>query len=175
MFTRSTRKPTLAGLIITVAIATAACSTPAAAGQGTAPVPAATGAAPQASTPSGDLAGPNPCLLVTDAAAASLLGGTPVRTGPKAEARGVSCVWDVTGGANLLVSVWQGKQFYAPDYTNPKATSLSGVGDKAFSDPLTQTVGFIKGSTVVQVYVPALTTVPMASIEQLARAIADAL
>jgi Protein of unknown function (DUF3558) len=175
VFTRSPRIPTLAGLIITVAIATAACSTPAAAGPTTAPVAVATGAAPQASAPAGDVAGPNPCLLVTDAAAATLLGGTPVRTGPKAEARGVSCTWDVAGGANLLVSVWQGKEFYAPDYTNPKATSLAGVGDKAFSDSLTQTVGFIKGSTVVMVFVPALTTVPMANIEQLARTIAAAI
>jgi hypothetical protein len=102
----------------------------------------------------------------TDAATA-LLGGSATRTGPVEENRGVSCTWDA-GQANLLVAVWQGAEFYAPDFTNPGWKPVSGLGDTSFSDSKTQTVGFIKGSTVVVLYVPALFHIEMADLEGLA-------
>lgn len=175
MFTRTSRKlPAAAGMIVAVAIATGACSAPAAAGPTAAPIAHATQAAPP-TAPTGATSGANPCLLVTDADAAALLGGAPTRTGPKEEARGVACTWDTADGGNLLVAMWQGKEFYAPEYSDPTATTLSGLGDKAYVNTATQTVGFIKGSTVVVVFVPALRTVPIADIERLAHSIADAL
>jgi hypothetical protein len=174
----SLRQPAVT-LIAAVAIATAACSAPAAGGSSAgATVPSATAAAP-AATPgtvvTGGTAANDPCQLVSDAAAAKLLGGTPTRTGPAEAARGVNCTWDVKGGANLLVSVWQGAEFYSPDYTNPGWKPVDGLGDKSFEDSLTQTVGFIKGATVVILFVPALETVPMGDLEDLARTAADSL
>jgi len=167
-----------AGLFLaTVAFATAACSG-AAAGAGSPTGTAATTAATPASTPAGvpDTGGStggsvavDPCGLVANADADALLGGSAVRTGPTEEARGVACKWNVPGGPDLLVAVWQGKQFYGPDMTNPGWKPVSNLGDQSYEDAATQTVGFIKGTTVVVLYVPALDTIDLAALENLAR------
>ena len=167
-----------AGLFLaTVAFATAACSGSAA----TPGAPSATGATTPVSTPagvpatggsSGGSVAVDPCGLVADTDADSLLGGSAVRTGPTEEARGVACKWDVKGGANLLVAVWQGKEFYGPDMTNLGWKPVSNLGDQSFEDVATQTVGFLKGSTVVVLYVPALDTIDLAALENMARSAA---
>jgi hypothetical protein len=67
--------------------------------------------------------------------------------------------------------VGQGAGLYDPDLTNPGWQSVSALGDKAFADTVTQTVGFINGSTVVVLYVPAVQPVDMIALEALARAV----
>ena len=147
--------------LIVLAIAAAACSS--AGPIASASLPASTGNA------SGQVSTVNPCELVTTDEASSLLGGAAQRTGPTDENQLVVCKWD-TGQANLLVTVGQRAGLYDPDLTNPGWWPVSGLGDKAFSDESTQTVGFIKGSTVVVLYVPAVQPVDMADLEAMARA-----
>jgi hypothetical protein len=150
-------------MLIVLAIAAAACSShgPIA----SASLPASTGIS------SGQASTVNPCELVTSDEASSLLGGTTQRTGPTDENQLVVCKWDTGQGANLLVTVGQGARLYDPDLTNPGWKSVSALGDKAFADAVTQTVGFIKGSTVVMLYVPAVQPVEMVDLEALARAV----
>jgi hypothetical protein len=150
-------------MLIVLAIAAAACSShgPIA----SASLPASTGIS------SGQASTVNPCELVTSDEASSLLGGTTQRTGPTDENQLVVCKWETGQGANLLVKVGQGAGLYDPDLTNPGWQSVSALGDKAFADTVTQTVGFINGSTVVVLYVPAVQPVDMIALEALARAV----
>jgi hypothetical protein len=149
--------------LIVLAIAAAACSShgPIA----SASLPASTGIS------SGQASAVNPCELVTSDEASGRLGGTTQRTGPTEENQLVVCKWDTGQGANLLVTVGQGAGLYDPDLTNPGWQSVSALGDKAFADTVTQTVGFINGSTVVVLYVPAVQPVDMIALEALARAV----
>jgi hypothetical protein len=160
--TRTTLLVALAGL----AIAAAACSA--------SPIPSASSAASTGNA-SGQASAINPCELVTTDDASTLLGGATQRTGPTEENRLVDCKWDTGQGANLLVSVGQGAELYDPDLTNPGWQPVSGLGDKAFSDTTTQTVGFVKGNTVVVLQVPAVQPVDMADLEALARTVAGRL
>jgi Protein of unknown function (DUF3558) len=149
--------------LIALAIATAACSSPG---------PIASASLPASTdNSSGQASAVNPCELVTSDEASSLLGGTTQRTGPTDENQLVGCEWATGQGANLLVTVGQGAGLYDPDLTNPGWKSVSALGDKAYSDAVTQTVGFIKGSTVVVLYVPAVQPVDMVDLEALARAV----
>jgi hypothetical protein len=149
--------------LILLAIAAAACSSPGPIAS--ASLPASTGnSGGQASTV-------NPCDLVTSDEASRLLGGATQRTGPMDQNQLVVCKWDTGQGANLLVTVGHGAGLYDPDLTNPGWRPVSGLGDHAFSDASTQTVGFIKGSTVVVLYVPAVQPVDMVALEALARTV----
>lgn len=149
--------------LIVLAIGAAACSYPGP--SASASLPASTG------NSSGQPSTVNPCELVTRDEASSLLGSATQRTGPTDESQLVVCKWETGQGANLLVTVGQGAGLYNPDLTNPGWQSVSALGDKAFTDAVTQTVGFIKGSTVVVLYVPAVQPVDMAELETLARAV----
>jgi hypothetical protein len=149
--------------LIVLAIAAAACSSPAPIAS--ASLPASTGNA------SGQASTVNPCELVTSGEASSLLGGTTQRAGPTEQNHLMACKWETGQEASLLVTVGQGAGLYDPDLTNPGWRSVSALGDKAFSDAVTQTVGFIKGSTVVVLYVPAVQPVDMVDLEALARAV----
>jgi hypothetical protein len=145
-----------------LAIAMAACSSPG---------PISSVASAPASTVNSSGQASNPCELVTTDEASTLLGGATQRTGPNEENRLAVCKWDTGQGANLLVTVGRGADLYDPDLTNPGWRPVSGLADQAFSDSVTQTVGFIKGSTVVVLYVPAVQPVEMADLEALARAV----
>ena len=178
---RSTRSPRLlaaGSLLAAMAFAITACSTPTAATAGTPSAVAAGGpaVAPSTTGPTSDSAAPangvDPCGLVETADVNALLGGSAVRQGPTDSSRGVHCTWDVAGGANLLVSVWQGAEFYGPDMTNPGWKPVSGLGDQSYVDAKTQTVGFLKGKTVVVLFVPALETIDLAALETLAKSAA---
>jgi hypothetical protein len=150
-----------------LAIASAACTSPSPIAS--ASLPASTGNA------SGGASAINPCELVTTDEANAILGGTTQRNGPTNENRLVDCKWDTGQGANLLVTVGQGAALYDPDLSNPGWQPVSGLGDQAFSDATTQTVGFLKGSTVVVLYVPAVQPVDIAGLQALARAVAGRL
>ena len=106
--------------------------------------------------------------MVTNDEASALLGGTITRTGPKEENRLVDCKWDNGGGGFLLITVGQGAEFYDPDLTNPGWKPVSGLGDKAFEDDKTQSVGFIDGQTVVNLFV-AFHQIAMPDLVGLAR------
>ncbi len=144
-----------------LAIASAAC---------TSPSPIASPSSPASTGSSnGQASAINPCELVTTDEANTLLGGATQRTGPTEENRLVDCKWETGQGANLLVKVGHGAELYDPDLSNPGWQPVSGLGDHAFADASTQTVGFIKGSTVVVLYVPAVQPVDMAGLQALAR------
>jgi len=159
---RATFLVALAGL----AIAAVACSP--------SPIPSASSPASTVNA-SGQASAINPCELVTTDEANTLLSGATQRTGPTERNRLVECTWDTGQGANLRVSVGHGAELYDPDLTNPGWQPVSGVGDKAFSDATTQTVGFLKSSVVVVLYVPAVQPVDMADLETLARTVAGRL
>jgi hypothetical protein len=150
--------------LLGLAISTAACSSGG-------PTASAAGSLPATGNSSPGAPSVNPCELVTTEEANTLLGGATQRIGPTHMNRLVDCKWDTSQGANLLVTVGQGAELYDPDLTNPGWRAVSGLGDRAFSDAVTQTVGFIKGSTVVVLYVPAVQPVDIADLEALARAV----
>jgi len=150
--------------LVAVAIASAACSSPSTISSASAP--GSTGIS------SGQGSAVNPCDLVTSDEANALLAGATQRTGPTEQNRLAACKWETGQGANLLVTVGQGAQLYDPDLSNPGWRPVSGLGDQAFADGVTQTVGFIKGSTVVVLYVPAVQPVEIAALETLARTVA---
>ena len=178
--------------LVAVAIASAACSSPStissasapgstgiSSGQGSAVNPCSSpSTTPSTSSPgstSGQASAVNPCDLVTSDEANTLLAGATQRTGPTQQNRLAACKWETGQGANLLVTVGQGAQLYDPDLSNPGWRPVSGLGDQAFADGVTQTVGFIKGSTVVVLYVPAVQPVEIAALETLARTVAGRL
>jgi hypothetical protein len=149
--------------LIVLAIAAAACSSP---GPIASPsLPASTG------NSSGQASTLNPCELVTGDEASTLLGGAAQRTGPTEQNQLLACKWETAQEASLLVTVGASAELYDPDLTNPGWRPVSGLGDHAFSDASMQTVGFIMGSTVVVLYVPAVQPVDMAELETLARAV----
>jgi hypothetical protein len=180
-FRSSSPSVRLVGALIGLAIAASACSS--GGGGTTAASPASPSSTTVAPSPTGastapsptggsteQASGVDPCQLVTTPEANSLLGGSTQRTGPKSENRLLSCTWK-TGGGLLVVTVAQGSEFYAPDITNPGSKPLSGVGDDAFVDVKSHTVGFIKGDTVVDLFV-AFHEVSTADLEDLARMVA---
>ncbi len=58
----------------------------------------------------------------------------------------MTCKW-TAGTSFLSVSVYKGKEFYAPSQQAPGATKLTGVGDDAFVSQAL--AGAIKGDIVV--------------------------
>jgi hypothetical protein len=94
----------------------------------------------------GGTAGPDPCTLVTDAEASQWLGGTATHDPAMSQFRGKQCKW--TSGSNfLMVQVYVGRSFYAPQQQAPDGKSVSGIGDAAFTSEAL--AGAIKGDTVV--------------------------
>jgi hypothetical protein len=94
---------------------------------------------------------PDPCELVTDAEASSLL-GVDVGHGVGTEAlRGRHCDWtwdEGSTGGKLHVSVWHGQEFWSPSTFG--GMPVSGIGDEAL-----QEAGLIQarvGDNVFQVF-----------------------
>jgi hypothetical protein len=174
------RRPLLLGFAALVGLTmfATACSSGGATATGsqagsTSSSPIATTAPPSGGS-TGLASGADPCQLVTSEEADSLLGASAQRTGPTEENSLLSCKWDTGQGANLLVSVAQGAAFYDASLY-PGSKPVAGLGDKAFSDAQTQTVGFLQGDTVVILYVPALYKLDIADLEALARTVAGRL
>lgn len=94
----------------------------------------------------GGTAGPDPCTLVTDAEVSQWLGGTATHGPATSQFRGKDCKW-TAGNSFLLVQVYVGKEFYSPKEQAPDGTSVSGIGDSAFTSQAL--AGAIKGDTVV--------------------------
>lgn len=104
--------------------------------------------AAQATSGSPAAATSNPCMLLTDADVSSLIGHA-TRTGPVVEFRGNNCKWNADS-ARLVVTVYQGSGFYAPDMQASHPRYLSGVGDGAYVDGGTAAARV--GETVVFVH-----------------------
>jgi hypothetical protein len=94
----------------------------------------------------GGTAGPDPCTLLTDAEVSQWLGGAASHGPATSQFRGKDCKWTVDGNF-LSVQVYVGKEFYAPKEQAPDGTSVSGIGDSAFTSQAL--AGAIKGDTVV--------------------------
>src|SRR5262245_56408627 len=164
------RRAMLIGATVAIATAVAACGTGTTSPQG--PGSNASTQAPTVTkAPLADQGGAkaaDPCGLVTPDQVAKVLRAPIAPSGPYEEYRGTHCKWDVADGPSLLVSVYQGKEFYDPDIASEGSHAVQGLGDSSFSDGLTQTVGFLKGETFVTIFIPAFYKVEMADLEAMA-------
>ena len=121
----------------------------------------------------------DPCSLLTPDEAAALVGG-PVTVGSVASsAGGQNCEYTTTGGsAYVLVSVFEGAQYYDPSIGVNDPVVLSGIGDRAFieGDPSAAPIaGFIKGGTVVSIHVAFADPPPKATFVEVLTAAASRL
>jgi hypothetical protein len=107
---------------------------------------ASSAAAAAAKNIPGGTGGPDPCTLLTDGEASQWLGATATHGPAKSQFRGKDCKWTADGNF-LLLQVYDGKSFYSPKELAPGGTSVSGVGDSAFTSEAL--AGAIKGNTVV--------------------------
>jgi hypothetical protein len=93
-------------------------------------------------------AGPGPCSLLTDAQAGQILGGTATHGPAVSQFRGVTCTWRASASF-VSVSVYHGREFFAPSQQAPDGKAVTGIGDEAFvSEAL---AGARKGDLVVVV------------------------
>lgn len=105
---------------------------------------------PPGSGPAGnDGAYPNPCTLITDSDAQTLLGGALKTKGVRAvdpAAHGASCTWDT--GANVL-NVNDGDPTVLGSLAKQLGQPLSGLGDEAYAS--NSMVYFRKGGVGVRI------------------------
>jgi hypothetical protein len=129
-------------------------------------VPPVGSAPPTTDSPAGGPAGgpaPDPCELVTTGEVEAAAGAEVIRTqGPDDVLQGRQCEWivphDEFGEDGVVLNVWVGPEFYAPDGPGAEMTGfepVDGLGDVAHMWPRTMLdlcgVIFMQDEVVVQV------------------------
>lgn len=122
--------------------------------------------------------GGEPCSLLTEDEVAAAMGEDEATAEPGSTGPSEDCTWtgpqppagEVATAKTIVLSVYPGEEFFAPDSYAADAEPVSGLGDDAALSPATKTVMWLQDGNTFQLQFVTLDDVPSTRLEELARA-----